>query len=94
MSKPLKLVFSPCAVNEGEWMDADADDFPDAGETIVYTVTVRNVGTVTLEGVEVVGTSGVVHCINDPQPVAELAVGDSYECETSHQVRAAILLPL
>lgn len=71
------------------YTDADLDNFPDAGETMVYTITVKNAGTVTLEEVEVVGTSGVVNCINDLQPVAELAVGDSYECETYHQVRAA-----
>lgn len=73
-------------VNEGVWTDADLDGFPDSGETLTYTITVKNAGTVTLEGVEVVGTSGIVSCSDDPQPVAVLAVGDSYECRTSHQV--------
>lgn len=71
------------------WTDASSDGFPDAEETILYTITVKNAGTVTLEGVEVVGTSGAVSCINNPQPVAVLAVGDSYDCETYHQVWAA-----
>ncbi len=75
------------AVNHGVWTDADLDGFPDAGETVVYNITVQNAGTVTLLGVEVTGTSGAVNC--DQQPDAVLPVGESYECETSQQVWVA-----
>lgn len=85
----MQSVLNPLADNYGVWTDVDFDNVPDAGETIVYTITVKNNGMVTLQDVEVVGTSGAVNCINDLQPVPVLAVGDSYECATSHQVRAA-----
>lgn len=77
-------------VNRVAWTDADSDGFPDAGETLDYTITVTNAGTVSLEGVEVVGTSGAVVCLSDPQPVAKLPVGGSYECTMSHQVRSKV----
>lgn len=73
------------AVNEGEWADANSDGYPDAQETVLYTITVTNAGTVTLKGVEVVSTSGTVSCL-DSQPVAVLAAGDWYECLASHKV--------
>ncbi|CAN0149549.1 unnamed protein product [Ectocarpus sp. 12 AP-2014] len=85
----LKTDESLHVLNQVAWTDADYDGFPDAGETLDYSITVTNVGTVTLEGVEVVGTSGAVLCHSDPQPVAKLAVGDSYECTMSHQITQA-----
>ncbi|CAM9104751.1 unnamed protein product, partial [Hapterophycus canaliculatus] len=81
----------PFAVNQAVWTDADGDGFPDSGENMTYTITVKNAGTVTLEGVEVVGTSGTVSCIDHSQPVVVLAVGDSYQCETTHQIAQADL---
>lgn len=75
------------------WTDLDSDGFPDVKETVVYTIAVKNAGTVTLEEVEVVSTSGTVSCLDD-QPVALLAAGDSYECATSHKVWAALALIL
>ncbi|CAM9435662.1 unnamed protein product, partial [Pylaiella littoralis] len=72
-------------VNDGVWTDLDSDGFPDVKETVVYTIAIKNAGTVTLEEVEVVSTSGTVSCLDD-QPVALLAAGDSYECATSHKL--------
>lgn len=69
------------------WTDADSDGFPEDGEIVVYSITVENAGTVTLLGVEVTSTSGVVNC--DQQTVAALPVGGSFECETSQQVWVA-----
>ncbi|CAM9230967.1 unnamed protein product, partial [Scytosiphon promiscuus] len=76
-------------VNNGVWTDVNLDGFPNSGEPLTYTITVKNAGTVTLEGVEVGGTSGAVTCLDDPQPVAVLVVGGSYECKMLHQITQA-----
>lgn len=90
---PISARLTTPAENQAAWTDTDSDGFPDAGETLDYTITVTNAGTVSLEGVQVVGTSGAVLCLSDPQPVATLAAGGSYECTMSHQVRSKVCAP-
>lgn len=81
-------------VYTGEWVDSDSDanDLPDAGEEVAYTITVTNEGTVTLKNVVASSTGGSIVCAEDvAQPVAELGVDQSYECTTSVEVRAFFL---
>lgn len=83
---PASIVLS-AAVYEGEWVDSDSNDLPDAGEDVVYTIVIANEGTVTLKDVEARSASGSVICTDDvAQPVAELRVGESYECTASREV--------
>ena len=64
-----------------------------AGDSIDYTITVTNVGNVTLENLDVTDTNAtlgacVLNSVTVTLPVAVLNVGASFECQASHIVTA------
>lgn len=75
-----------CAAAEGTWEDDNDSESADDGETVSYTATVKNEGTVTLRALVVTDTSGSITC--DPPASGLLKQDEEYQCEASRQVDA------
>ncbi|WP_176170596.1 hypothetical protein [Amycolatopsis sp. Hca4] len=74
--------------------DRNSDTVTDAGDVLVYAVTVTNTGSVTVTGVAPVMTlaapaSGTPHLTCDPSVPAALAPGAKLSCTTSYPITAA-----
>lgn len=72
-------------LDTGSWTASATSGFPNSGEAFESTILVTNEGTVTLIQVHVNDADGVITC-DEEQPVAELGVGESYQCAHSHEV--------
>jgi len=74
-------------VNGGQWVDNNGDGDSDAGEHVVYQLLVENVGTVTLDSINLTDeavTSEGVTC--DPSIPDYLSPGQAFDCRATYTV--------
>ena len=89
VSVPTKVIQSLKLVKDNVLADKDGDNAADAGETIEYTFTATNTGTVTIDGLQIddpmLREAGVdVEC-----STATLAPGESVTCRATYTVKAS-----
>lgn len=78
-------------MNGGQWVDNNGDEDSDAGEHVVYQLLVVNVGTVTLNSINLIDgsvTSEGVTC--DPSIPDYLIPGEAFDCRATYTVSAAL----
>ncbi len=89
VSTPTNVVQGLHLAKDNVLADKDGDNAADAGETINYTFTVTNTGTVTVEGIRIDDAMLEKAGIGITCPETVLAPGQSVTCTASYTVQAA-----
>ncbi len=83
----LSKITGKTVVNGGQWVDNNGDGDSDAGEHVVYQLLIVNVGTVTLDSINLVDgavTSEGVTC--DPSIPDSLLPREAFDCRATYTV--------